>query len=116
MKRTREQMKAEWMKKAEQEFDRLLDWEARTDRPTLTQFEDQVLVSREVLSEALLEEMMGGQEAQQPAEAVRCPRCGEEMEHKGRQTKVVETRVGALQLSRHYYYCTRCKAGLFPPG
>jgi uncharacterized protein with PIN domain len=73
-------------------------------------------VSREVLSEALLGEMMGGQEAQQPAEAMRCPRCGGMMEDKGWQAKVVETRVGTLQLTRHYYYCRQCKAGLFPPG
>ena len=29
MKRTREQIKAEWMKKAEEEIDRLLDWEEK---------------------------------------------------------------------------------------
>ena len=46
MKRTREQIKAELMKKAEQEIDCLLDWEEKADKPTLTQFENQVLTTR----------------------------------------------------------------------
>jgi hypothetical protein len=53
MKRTREQIKAELMKKAEQEVDRLLDWEETADKPTLTQFENQVLMTRKALSEAM---------------------------------------------------------------
>ena len=40
MKRTREQIKAELMKQAEREIDRLLDWEEKAARPTLTQFEE----------------------------------------------------------------------------
>ena len=62
MKRTREQIKAELMKKAEEEIDRLLSWEEKADKPTLTQFEDQVLATRRVLSEAMLEALMTGQE------------------------------------------------------
>ena len=70
MKRTREQIKAELMKQAEQEIDRLLDWEEKADKPTLTQFENQVLITRKALSEAMLEGVMAGQESRQPAEPV----------------------------------------------
>ena len=73
MKRTREQIKAGLMKKAEQEIDHLLDWEEKADKPTLTQFENQVLTTRKALSEAMLEGAMGGQETHQPAEPVMCP-------------------------------------------
>src|SRR5512136_26163 len=102
MKRTREQIKADLMKKAEEEIDRLLSWEQKSARPTLTQFEDQVLASRRVLSEAMLEGLMPGQENGQPAERVVCPKCGQPVENKGVHTKEVETRAGNLRLKRQY--------------
>ena len=116
MKRTREQIKAELMKKAEQEIDRWLDWEEKVDKPTLTQFENQVLLRRQALSEAMLDSAMAGQEAHQPAEPVKCPQCGQPTENKGLQTKEVETRAGTLRLRRQYHYCAHCHVGFFPPG
>ncbi len=116
MKRTRAQIKAELMKKAEEQIDRLLEWEEQTEAPTLTQFENEVLVSRQVLSEAMLETMMTGQEQHSPAGPVACPQCSQPMEPKGLQTKLVETRAGTLRLKRAYYYCPRCQVGIFPPG
>ena len=114
MKRTREQIKAELMKQAEREIDRLLDWEEKTAKPTLTQFENEVLMTRQALSEAMLEEVMTGQESHQPAEPVKCPKCGRPTENKGVQTKEVETRAGTLRLRRQYHYCAHCQAGFFP--
>ena len=116
MKRTREQIKAELMKQAEREIDRLLEWEETTARPTLTQFENEVLKTRKALSEAMLTGVMTGQESHQPAEAVQCPKCGQPTENKGLQTKEVETRAGTLRLRRQYHYCPHCQAGFFPPG
>ncbi len=116
MKRTREQLKAELMKKAEEQIDRLLNWEAKTDRPTLTQFENEVLGARRALSEGMLEALTTGQEARAPAEGVACPHCGQPMADKGAQTKVIETRVGTIRVKRQYYYCADCQVGLFPPG
>lgn len=116
MKRAREQRKAELMKKVEQEIDRLLDWEEKADKPTLTQFENQVLITRKVVSEAMLESVLAGQETRQPAEVVRCPKCGQLTENKGSRTKEVETRAGTLRLKRQYHYCAHCRAGFFPPG
>jgi uncharacterized protein with PIN domain len=116
MKRTREQMKAELMKKAEEEIDRLLSWEEQTVKPTLTQFEDQVLATRRVVGEAMLEALMTGQENGQPAERVVCPKCGQLVENKGAHTKQVETRAGSLRLKRQYEYCPHCREGFFPLG
>jgi uncharacterized protein with PIN domain len=116
MKRTREQIKAELMKKAEQEIDRLLEWGEKADKPTLTQFENQVLMTRKALSEAMLESVLGGQETRQPTEPVVCPKCGQPTENKGPQTKEVETRAGTLRLRRQYHYCPHCQAGFFPLG
>ncbi len=116
MKRSREQIKAELMKKAEVEIDRLLNWEEKADKPTLTDFEEEVLAARRALSEAMLEALMTGQENGQPAERVICPQCGQPMENKGSQPKQVETRAGSLRLKRQYEYCPRCKKGFFSPG
>ncbi len=116
MKRTREQLKADLMKKAEEQIDRLLEWEAKTDRPTLTQFENEVLGVRRTLSEGMLEALLTGQEARAPAARVVCPQCGQPMADKGLQTKVIETRVGTLRVKRQYYHCADCHVGLFPPG
>jgi uncharacterized protein with PIN domain len=116
MKRTREQIKAELTKKAEEEIDRLLSWEEKADKPTLTQIEDQVLATRRVLSEAMLAALMTGQEQCQPTERVVCPKCGQPVENKGAHTKQVETRAGSLRLKRQYEYCPHCQAGFFPPG
>jgi hypothetical protein len=116
MKRTREQIKAELMKKAEQEIDRLLDWEEQADKPTLTQVENRVLTTRKVLSEAMLEGVLAGQETRQSAEPVMCPQCGQPTENKGLHTKEVETRAGTMRLRRQYQYCAHCQVGFFPLG
>jgi hypothetical protein len=116
MKRTREQIKAELMKKAEEGIDRLLEWEEQAAKPTLTQVEQQVLTTRKVLSEAMLEGVMAGQEMRQAAEPVRGPQCGQPTENKGLQTKEVETRAGTLRLRRQYHYCAHCQVGFFPLG
>jgi hypothetical protein len=114
MKRTREQIKAELMKEAEQEIDHLLDWEEKADKPTLTQFENQMLVTCKALSEAMLDGIMAGQETRQPAEPVRCPKCGQPTENKGLQTKEVETRAGTVRLRRQYRHCAHCQAVFSP--
>jgi hypothetical protein len=116
MKRTREQIKSELMKKAEQEIDRWLDWEEKADKPTLTQLENQVLTTRKVLSEARLEGVLAGQETRPPAEPVRCPTCGQPTENQGQRTKEVETRAGTLRLRRQYHSCAHCQVGFFPLG
>ena len=116
MRRTRAQIRAELVKKAQEEIDRLLDWEEQTEKPTLTQVENEILSTRKVLGEAMLEAALTGQEAREPVEAARCPQCGRAMEAKGRQMRVVETRVGTLRLEREYYYCADCEVGFFPPG
>jgi hypothetical protein len=116
MKRSREQIKAELLKRFEQEVDELLDWQEQSQAPNLSQFEDEILAARKQISIALLEEMLRGEEQREPVEAPHCEKCGQPMEGKGKQPQVVETRVGTLQTEREYYYCTHCKAGFFPPG
>jgi hypothetical protein len=116
MKRTREQMKAALVKQFEEEIDRILNWDEATQRPTLSQIEEQVLASRKKLSEAMLQQILNGQESQSSVEGEHCPRCGKPMEDKGKEPKLVETRAGRVLLERTRYYCPDCKIGVFPPG
>jgi uncharacterized protein with PIN domain len=75
-----------------------------------------VMATRERVSEAMLEQMLKGQESGSPVEAEKCPKCGKPMEDKGREPKMVETRVGSIVMERRRYYCPNCKIGIFPPG
>jgi uncharacterized protein with PIN domain len=80
----------------------------------LTQIEDIVLVLREKLCQAMLERALESQEAAQPVE-LHCPKCGQRMRYKERKEKVVESRVGEVDLERGHYDCPTCKEGIFPP-
>ena len=116
MKRDQEKLKEEFLAEAEELFDRLMEWEAGTDRPNLTQIEDIILELRKRFGEELAEKVLQRQEQRQPAEPVLCPKCGDEMRPKGLKGNQVESRIGVLKIEREHYYCSRCQAGIFPPG
>jgi len=115
MRKTREEMKAALLAEAEDAVEELLD-EVEGEEPTLEGLEDIVLRLRERLGRRMAEVMVEGQEATQPVQRPRCPSCGEEMRYKGVKPVAAESRLGTLGLERAYYYCDRCKSGLFPPG
>lgn len=116
MKQTREQIKAELLKQYEEEVERLLNWEEKTQQPTLSQIEERVLTARKKMSEAMLKQMLAGQESGAAVEGEKCPKCGKPMEEKGKEPKLVETRAGSVLMERTRYYCPECKIGVFPPG
>ncbi len=115
MKRSRAQKKAELLAEAEALIESLLDWDARTSKPNLRQIEDEVLALRRQFGQRLAKAVIEDQEAKQPAEAPKCPQCGQEMGYKGQKGANIETRLGQLAVERGYYYCARCKSGFFPP-
>jgi hypothetical protein len=92
---------------------KLLDWNEAHDEPDLTQIEDIVLELREELGLEFVASLMSSQEKVEPV-VERCRVCGREMRNKGRKRKVVESRVGEIELERGYYYCPECGAGIFP--
>jgi uncharacterized protein with PIN domain len=116
MKKSREQIKAAFMVEAEELFDELMEWDEQTREPDLTQIEEKILELRKRFGEQLAQQVILRQEERQPAARVICPRCGGEMDPKGLKGNRVETRIGNLEIARAYYYCPRCKQGLFPPG
>jgi YgiT-type zinc finger domain-containing protein len=116
MKRTREQIKAELMKRYEKEVEELLDWQEKTEAPNLTQIEDAILKSRKRLSEGMAKELLAGEISREPEQAPACPKCGGKTVDKGKRPQVIETRLGTLRMERVYYYCEACGEGFFPPG
>jgi hypothetical protein len=116
MKKSREELKAEYLAEAGELFDELMDWDDENERPNLTQIEDIVLELRKRFGERITEKLILRQEQRQPAERVNCEECGDEMKPKGLKGNQVETRAGNRKIEREHYYCPRCKLGIFPPG
>lgn len=116
MKKSREQLKAEYMEEAEKLFDELMAWEDENQAPNMTQIEEIVLKLRKRFGRQVAQSVILDQEQRQPAERVCCPQCGDEMEPKGMKGNHVETRIGRLKIEREHYYCPQCKQGIFPPG
>lgn len=113
--RTRAEMKAELLAKAEATIDELLDWTEATEEPTLTQIEEIVLKLRRDFGYAMAQTTVQAQNNVEPVQLPLCPKCQRSMQPKGRKAKTVVSRVGDLPLERAHYYCPRCQRGLFPP-
>ena len=115
MKKTREQMRVALEKKASDVIERLLIWNDQHETPDMSQIEEIVLTLRDEIGLEFVNELIRGQEKAAPV-AEHCQRCGQEMRHKGRKRKIVESRIGEIAVDREYFYCKACGAGLFPPG
>jgi len=114
--KTRAERKAELLAQAERLVDAMLDWTEQTEAPDLTAIEDQVLKLRQQFAEGLAQAAVEHQPSVAPLTVV-CPECGQPMhQKKKRQRRRVQSRIGSVALQRAYYYCDRCKVGLFPPG
>ena len=108
-------MRAELVAVAEEVIDELLDWHEGTEAPTLAEIEDVVLDLRKRLGMRMAGMVIEDQEAVRPVPGPACTGCGREMHYKDMKGMTVEGRAGPMKLERGYYYCDRCRRGLFPP-
>jgi len=114
MKKSQSKLKAGYLAEAEELFDELMAWDESTPEPDMTQIEEIILVLRKRIGERMAQAVLARQERRQPTEKKHCPECEKEMENKGQKESEVETRLGNLKIERSYYYCPRCRRGLFP--
>jgi uncharacterized protein with PIN domain len=110
-----ERIKAEMRDEAAKAIDDLGEGLAKQSNPTLLEMEEAVLMLRQRLAQRMMEVIVAEQEQVRPAPGPMCQTCGEEMMYKGKKEVRVESRLGPLRVERGYYYCHRCRTGVFPP-
>ncbi len=115
MKRTRAELKAEILAKVEAQLDQVLDWADEHHEPTMTEIEQVVLRCRQEMGRAVATAMVEAQDKRQDVPGPVCPSCGREMRLKGQKRRQMLTLMGDIAVERAYYYCPRCRRGLFPP-
>lgn len=87
------------------------------DQITLSEIEQLVAAAGEQVKAALTAGLVEqASEEDRSAAGPVCATCGQTMHYKGQKTKYVATETGGVRVKRAYYYCTTCRAGVFPPG
>ena len=88
---------------------------ASADKPLkLSEIEDIALRVRARIGEAVTQALVAKQ-APVGVPGPVCERCGQEMHYKGQKKRRVVSRSGEVEWERPYYYCEKCRRGLFPP-
>jgi Zn finger protein HypA/HybF involved in hydrogenase expression len=102
-------------KAAGQVYEELEAWCATHPGYTLLELEEQAAKLRQRLIGEMMSRLVSQRESIAPAEGVKCPKCGEPMQNKGKRKRTVRGPEGPIELERAYYYCPACKEGFFPP-
>lgn len=100
---------------AGQVYEELEAWCAAHPGYTLLELEEETARLRQRLMGEMMSRLVGQRAAVQPSEGVRCPKCSEPMQNKGKRKRIVRGPEGSIELERAYYYCPACKVGIFPP-
>ena len=107
-------MSQDVLKECMEQMQAFLEWSETHQGATLRTLEEQLERTMQGIRERLME---AGIAQQGPGERPGQPcTCGGAWEFKGYRERRVMTRHGSVRIRRAYYVCTRCGAGLFPPG
>jgi len=83
--------------------------------PTLDQVTQAVFAMRHELTGMITEALVEQRHRQTlQQQTIPCPHCGRLLRARGSPARTVETMVGAVSLTRPYFYCLRCQAGFYP--
>lgn len=110
--------RAELRQKLHERFDQWLDKmeEAMKEpQPTLVQLTEVVFNLRQELTRSVAEGLVESRyAAEREREVTSCPGCGRPLRARETVERTVETMVGAIRLSRPYFYCVTCQRGIYP--
>jgi uncharacterized protein with PIN domain len=112
-----------WQTASQAAAQELAKWRRAHPKATLTEIEDVVFEAMQKLQAQALGEVVQASSvadvaAQPTDERRRCPKCGGQLEPRGRQRRRIRParQRAPLDLDRSYAVCATCGAGLFPPG
>jgi ribosomal protein S27AE len=111
-----------WHELAEEVMSGMKEWRLQHPKATLREIEaalDERLGQMRVrlLRDLALASEAANLQAAQEHERPRCPECGQVLEARGQQRRVLITQHNQpLELERSYGLCPKCGQGFFPPG
>lgn len=111
MSTSREVLKANLLARVEAAIDTMLQDERLRENMTLSEIEQVIGGSEADFRQAALEEII----AMQQDIPNHCPRCGGQLENKGKRSKQVISLRGETTIERTYYQCQQCGHGYFSP-
>lgn len=110
--------RVELRQKLHERFDQWLDRleeEMKEPKPTLKQLTEVVFNMRQELTQFVTESFLESKYAAEKDRGIAiCPACGQQLRARGKEERTVETMVGAITLSRPYFYCVKCQRGSYP--
>ena len=113
----KDELRRGFIGQAEAVFNLAMERGLATEDIRLSQIEEIVNELKFELTGRLVEGIIEVQASQQAGPGPICEGCGQEMRYKGEKKRPgIKTSQGEIKLERSYYYCEKCKSGLFPPG
>lgn len=109
-----EELKARLMQDVEALIDQMLAKGPRSEEIRLRETEKSAVATGEKVKAVIVQHLLDSHQEQ--AEGVKCPHCGKRLGMKDYRSRQVVTEAGEVQITRAYYYCEECRAGIFPPG
>jgi hypothetical protein len=113
-----QKQRAECRQQLHERFDRWLDTleeQVKEPKPTLEQITRTVWEVRQALTGSLAQTLVAQRyRTEQQQQHASCPECGRQVAARGVVSRTVETVVGAVELSRPYFYCVPCGQGFAP--
>ena len=109
-----EKQRAGFVKEAEEMFEEVMKWREENQQASIDEIVEKVSVERRKIMGGLVEKVALAHGNGAEALGVKCKECGEEMENKGENQRSVMHEEGESKLKRAYYYCSKCKTGVFP--
>jgi len=115
--REKGELRRRFVAKAEEVFDIAMEQGIAREDITLSQIEGIVNELKFELTGMLVESVIEVQASRKSGPGPKCEGCGREMRNKGEKKRPgIITSQGEIRVKRPYYYCQKCKSGLFPPG